>query len=121
MRAISHRASWSSRSAAPLWAAALLLAACSGDYGPAIPQSTSGSTQTSSSKARDGGTGDAAMSFVLDASSRFAPDAFFINDPAPPMCGQDGKMTAAPKTDDSADCPEDKNREGCSCKQTNQT
>jgi hypothetical protein len=95
----------------------LLLAACSGDYGPPIPESTSTSaTKSSASKSRDAGTGDAAMSFLLDASSRFAPDAFFINDPAPPMCSKDGKKTPPPKVEGSADCPADKNREGCECK-----
>jgi hypothetical protein len=55
------------------------------------------------------------MSFVIDASTRFKSDAFFINDPAPPMCGPDGKMSPAPKLEGSADCPKDKNREGCEC------
>lgn len=99
----------------------LVLAACSGDYGPPVPESTSsGSTTASSSKAGDAGTRDAAMSFVIDAASRFAPDAFFINDPAPSMCGKDGKMTPPPKVEGSVDCPADKNREGCECTQPNQ-
>jgi hypothetical protein len=92
--------------------AAFVIAACSGDYGPPIP---------ASGRLRDGGEErdarptDAAMSFVIDASSRFRSDAFFINDPAPPMCGPDGKMTPPPKVEGSADCPKDKNREGCEC------
>jgi hypothetical protein len=47
----------------------------------------------------------------LDASV----DAFFINDPPAPMCGQDGKMETAQSPGGSPDCPDDKNREGCPC------
>jgi hypothetical protein len=46
-----------------------------------------------------------------------ALDAFFINDPAPPMCGPNG-MTSEPKpVGGTPDCPGDKNREGCACTQ----
>jgi hypothetical protein len=91
----------------------LALAACSGVYGPPIPAPKKG----------DGGAVDddksrsdaMKMSFVLDAATRFNSEAFFINDPAPAMCGKDGKMTPPPKLEGSPDCPKDKNREGCMC------
>ena len=89
----------------------VVIAACSGDYGPPIPPS---GTRSDGGQARDASRPDA-MTFVIDASSRFRSDAFFINDPAPPMCGPDGTMTPAPKIEGSADCPKDKNREGCEC------
>jgi hypothetical protein len=44
-----------------------------------------------------------------------ALDAFFINDPAPPMCGPDGVTTEPKPVDGTPDCPGDKNREGCAC------
>jgi hypothetical protein len=95
-----------------VWSA-LLLAACSGDYGPPIPERTASERRSSGSKVKDAGAD--AMAYVIDAASRFRPDAFFINDPAPPMCGPDGKRTAPPKVDGTDDCPKDKNREGCEC------
>ena len=53
-------------------------------------------------------------SFIaLDASATV--DAFFINDPPPPMCGQDGQMLPAEPPGGSPECPNDKNREGCPC------
>jgi hypothetical protein len=48
------------------------------------------------------------------------PDAFFANDPEPPHCGEDGRMRPAPDVAGTIDCPEDKNREGCSCTTPNQ-
>jgi hypothetical protein len=44
-----------------------------------------------------------------------SPDAFFINDPPPPYCGEDGKMRAAQPVSGTLECPDDKNREGCPC------
>ncbi len=44
-----------------------------------------------------------------------APDAFFINDPQPPVCGPDGMPQEAPPPGGTASCPDDKNREGCPC------
>jgi hypothetical protein len=53
----------------------------------------------------------------LDAGPLGRPDvdAFFIDDPAPPSCGPDGGMSAPPKIEGEADCPADKNRQGCAC------
>lgn len=42
-------------------------------------------------------------------------DAFFINDPLPPMCGPDGEPQTGEKPTGTASCPSDKNREGCPC------
>jgi hypothetical protein len=53
---------------------------------------------------------------LADGGSRFAPDAFFINDPSPPMCSPDGGRTEPPDAGDEApNCPEDKHRQGCPC------
>lgn len=87
----------------------LVFAACSGDYGPPIPGKKSDGGEDDKTRT------DAAMSFLIDAATRFNSEAFFINDPAPPMCGPDGKMTPPPKLEGGADCPKDKNREGCMC------
>lgn len=105
-----HRWAW------PLLATyALAHAACSGAYGPPIPSGDGGDHSRSDAQKRDAGSPDA-MTYLIDAATRkFAPDAFFINDPAPPMCGPDGGMSEAPKLDGSVDCPADKNREGCPC------
>ena len=56
--------------------------------------------------ARDAGT-------PKDASPSL--DAFFINDPAPPVCGPDGSMSEPKSVGGTPDCPNDKNREGCAC------
>jgi hypothetical protein len=42
-------------------------------------------------------------------------DAFFVSDPAPPMCGQNGTMSTPVQPGGTLECPEDKNREGCPC------
>jgi hypothetical protein len=44
-----------------------------------------------------------------------SPDAFFVDDPPPPYCGEDGKMSEAPAISGTRECPGDKNREGCPC------
>jgi hypothetical protein len=51
---------------------------------------------------------------VPDAGS-LSPDAFFIDDPEPPYCGEDGKMRQPAPIGGTRACPEDKNREGCPC------
>lgn len=51
---------------------------------------------------------------IMDAGT-FSPDAFFIDDPQPPYCGEDGKMQSATPVKGTRDCPDDKNREGCPC------
>jgi hypothetical protein len=91
-----------------------VLAACSGDFGAPIPGGQGSRTADAAAQEAKANRPDA-MSYVIDAATSFRSDAFFINDPAPPMCGPDGKMTPAPKLEGSADCPKDKNREGCAC------
>jgi hypothetical protein len=87
---------------------------CSIDSKPEIR----GKAQLSRS-ARDAGddAGDAGA-FVVMRTGRpldAAVDAFFINDPAPPMCGPDGERSEADVREKLPDCPPDKNREGCPC------
>jgi hypothetical protein len=65
-----------------------------------------GNANPNLAKKRDGG-------FPKDAE--VTADAFFVNDPEPPMCGQDGKQQAAPPVTGTPECPSDKNREGCPC------
>jgi hypothetical protein len=50
-----------------------------------------------------------------DLDGSFSSDAFFINDPAPPICGPGGDLESAATAAGSLDCPADKNREGCAC------
>jgi hypothetical protein len=55
---------------------------------------------------------------VLDANLPVETDGddFFIDDPAPAMCGPNGKRTeAAQAKNETINCPEDKNRRGCPC------
>lgn len=80
--------------------------------------------------AKDAGGGDGAIDFkhtdnptplvVRDAGSipdaTPSVDAFFINDPAPPVCGPDGSTSEPKPVGGTPDCPDDKNREGCACK-----
>ena len=61
----------------------------------------------------DGSSGGHAGAGPSDAS--LAPDAFFINDPQPPVCGPDGEPREAPMPGGTASCPDDKIREGCPC------
>lgn len=42
-------------------------------------------------------------------------DAFFIMDDPPPYCGPDGERETLPPPGGTAECPLDKNREGCPC------
>ena len=104
------------RSALPLLAAglaSLLWQACSGDFGPPVPSDAGKSMRRDASARDDEDAG--AQNPIVDASVKQAPDAFFINDPAPPICGPDGGMSDPPKVEGPADCPADKNREGCTC------
>jgi hypothetical protein len=102
----------------PLVCMSAVLAACSGDYGPEIPKpgkrNKDGGSETEESRPD-------AMTFLIDAAANLRSDAFFINDPAPPMCGPDGKMSAPPKVEGPPDCPKDKNREGCPCPEAGKT
>lgn len=56
-----------------------------------------------------------AAHFPKDAEVK--ADAFFVNDPPPPICGQDGRRQTATPPGGTPDCPDDKNREGCPCTQ----
>lgn len=51
----------------------------------------------------------------IDFDARPSADAFFINDPPPSICDEDGGMSPAPDVGGTPDCPDDKNREGCPC------
>ena len=102
----------------PAWLAALLVllhGACSGAYGPAIPDDGDGGKP-------DTGEGESAEvhNVALDVDGGlFQAD----DDPAAMMCGPDGQMLsmAADMAADTADvvgslfCPTDKNLEGCPC------
>jgi hypothetical protein len=65
------------------------------------------------------GDTDNPRSIVIDDAGAIAdagqPDAFFINDPAPPICTRTGEMLEPAPLAGPADCPADKNREGCPC------
>jgi hypothetical protein len=56
---------------------------------------------------------------ITDAGPQ--PDAFFINDPAPPVCGPDGGMSDPKPVGGTPECPDDKNRQGCPCKTPGET
>ena len=61
------------------------------------------------------GNGKGGNGSGTDLDAALISDAFFINDPAPPICGPDGGMTPAPDAGGTIVCPDDKNREGCPC------
>jgi hypothetical protein len=95
------------------------------------PVGCSSSHATGNSKLNDATAGDAGMLIfgdnpaplsAFDASAELdaAADAFFINDPAPPMCGPNGDMTSSSDAGGPVDCPSDKNRQGCPCDKPNQ-
>jgi len=104
------------------WLAALgaYLQACSGAYGPPVDP---GAAPLDASADDDAGVRDdagirknAPAVLRYDAGIRDAgPDAFFINDEAPPFCGPDGGMSAPPSVGGTPECPDDKNRQGCGC------
>ena len=54
---------------------------------------------------------DGALAFDAEITA----DAFFINDPPPPMCNADGTMESVEPPGGTPNCPDDKNREGCPC------
>jgi hypothetical protein len=76
-----------------------------------------GHSNGGSSKNMDGGKfgNSTGPQTVVDAAPDPAPDAFFINDPAPPVCAEDGSMQEPMTPGGTAACPDDKNREGCPC------
>jgi hypothetical protein len=63
----------------------------------------------------DGGKFSNAGPHAIRDAAQPSLDAFFINDPAPPMCGENGGMLEPEEPGGSALCPDDKNREGCPC------
>jgi hypothetical protein len=91
------------------------LPACSGDYGPAVPQSAIDSEPPDASPGappRAANLGPSIAGLLVDSG---IAGTFFINDPAPPMCGPDGRMTKAAPIEGNGECPADKNRTGCQC------
>ncbi|HKU42359.1 MAG TPA: hypothetical protein VJR89_29575 [Polyangiales bacterium] len=64
---------------------------------------------------RDSGFTNPRGVIEVDDAGTLSPDAFFIDDPPPPYCGEDGKMEPAPAISGTRECPGDKNREGCPC------
>ena len=96
---------------------ALALAACSGAYGPPIPDGKGSGKKVDGGADDDAGVNQNPTVRILDAGKLrdAAADAFFINDPPPPFCGPDGGMSPAPKIEGTEECPADKNREGCTC------
>jgi hypothetical protein len=95
--------------------AASALVACSGDFGPPVPISDA---SVGDARAR-GDHDEAGAENPINPHANSAKDAssepFFINDPAPPMCGPDGGMSDPAPVGGTSECPGDKNREGCSC------
>jgi hypothetical protein len=91
-----------------------LVAACSGAFGPPLPSADAGPRDGSMP---DGGIENPVARVPMrDAATADASaESFFINDPPPPMCLPDGGMAKPPQIGGTADCPEDKNREGCTC------
>ena len=90
----------------------LLLPACSGAFGPPIPNDG----------LPDAAPADGAVEIdnpVRTPVDRTGEDAgaddFIIDDPLPPICTPDGMMSQPTPVEGTADCPADKNRSGCSC------
>ncbi|MEY4581225.1 MAG: hypothetical protein RL701_5928 [Pseudomonadota bacterium] len=70
--------------------------------------------------AKDAGQATLVQPVIRDAGPNL--DAFFIDDPTPPMCDADGERVASENVHDPIpDCPEDKNREGCPCDKPGRT
>jgi hypothetical protein len=64
----------------------------------------------------DGGVGqEDGPGAVTDGHSPFDPDAFWAQDPPPEWCGPDGGATPPQPPGGTPDCPDDKNRQGCTC------
>jgi hypothetical protein len=106
-----------------MFAMLLLVAGCADNLGGGVPKNDSGAARGDGGAADGGGDGfgnahgnhaskDAAIAYS-DAS--LGADAFFINDPQPPVCLPDGGMGPAPMVSGTPECPSDKNREGCPC------
>ncbi len=86
------------------------LAGCPGDMGSAVGVTPDRSVAP---PGLDGGTG---------AEDLGLPDSFFADDPPPKYCGPDGGGGTAPEPPGgTAECPDDKNREGCRCDKEGQS
>jgi hypothetical protein len=121
------RASWCCLGVA--WVA-LGLGGCSRAVGKGLnPAAGDGSVATEAGQGKGGGlfgNADPSLQSKSDAAlfakdAEVTADGFFVNDPAPPMCGQDGQMQSAQTPGGTPDCPSDKNREGCPCSQKDMT
>jgi hypothetical protein len=77
-----------------------------------------GATFANTPDASTGGPGGGGGIFDLDAS-RLSDvidlDAYYVNDPPPRWCGPAGGATPPPAPGGTAECPSDKNRQGCPC------
>jgi hypothetical protein len=105
-----HRRAWSSGLTVAV--ALALTDGCAEDKAAAI--SSRHDAAVRADPFRDSGFTNPDQVDAPDAST-LSPDAFFINDPQPPYCGEDGKMRPAPAVSGTLECPDDKNREGCPC------
>ena len=98
-----------------------LLLSCAEDFGP------DKELERAAAARHDGGAfADAGSAFgnanrdllnnIPDAALvSLNPDAFFINDPLPPICAEDGSREEPSNPGGTPDCPDDKNRAGCLC------
>ena len=97
--------------------AAAFAAGCAREIGGAPGTPDGGGEQDGGMDAGDNfnpDPGDRLDAGFVDLDATTSPDAFFVNDPPPPYCGPDeDHMVELPSG--SADCPSDKNREGCPC------
>lgn len=101
-------------------------AGCSGDEasisqgpsdGGAGSQNAAGSSASGKSGA-SGASGNAGTTGISLEPETPNPDAFWANDPPPPMCS-DGPQPTPPGG--TPECPDDKNREGCPCSEPGKT
>jgi len=84
------------------------------DAGSVGDGDSGGSGRYDSGFGNAGGDGD--DSVLTTGNADFVnDDHFFINDDPPPICEADGGMRPAPPIEGDADCPGDKNRQGCPC------
>ncbi len=103
----------------------LLCGACANRLDAPIPVPTDGGPDAHGGSA-NGGKKDGSANNILDAAAvpldaTPSLDAFFINDPPPPVCLPDGAMAPAPTVGGTPTCPDDKNREGCTCTKAGET
>jgi hypothetical protein len=77
-----------------------------------------GSSQGSAGSAGSGSSGSAGTTGIDVGGDPPNPDAFWANDPPPPVCSGG---TSPPAPGGTPECPDDKNREGCPCPEVGQT